>query len=1048
MNKLFTKIAGSIIGMAMAIGVGVGLGRGEVRQAKALEDVAYTLTPASTGNNSYTSNADAEIDGVTWNVEGNGTLNSGKWRLGGKSGNTSNADRRVYSKDAVSTYDITKVELTVGTASGITVNSLNLLVGTSAGGSQTSSVAGSFVASSTITFNRPNGADWSSKYFTFNFNLTSGNASNNKFVEFTEAKFYKEGGTSYTISTTTNGLTLSDNSTTASGGNITLTTAAKKKGSNVQVSNTATSSVSGNVVSLSNVTGNVTINCTIVDASITDFTITGQKTAFTLSDSWSFGGTVTATYDDWVSPHTSAALESTEYTVDNSNFVAGTEGTYTISVTAGSVTKTYDVEVADSKYYTLVESTNDLIDGADVILVTNKTTASVSGRYAMTKTISSSLNGFAAVSISANGILKTSTIDSYSYSLEQNGDNWDLYNQSETKYLLSEQNKKMKEDSSATSHWSISVSNGVATLTSTYDEAVGHIMFNWNSGNARFTTYTGDESATMILPSIYQYDSGASSTSYDVIDSVTNGSLSVDSIKEGRTLNATIVPDAKYAVPESITSVTMDGDPVEFSYSNGVVTVENVSGDIEITASCAKAKGLWQDNPFTVAEAKAAIDSQSTISGAFVTGIISQIDSFNSNYNSITYWISDDGETTGQQLEVYSGRGLNNVNFSAIDDIEEGATVIITGNLKKYNSTYEFDLNNYLVSYTAPVHTTPTITLSESHARLVMGGESAEIVVTAEAFTNTPTIAVEGDTPAKVNVSISGLTITLTPKALGSETITIKGTNSSETNSKELTVVVTSHAGTKNDPYSVADAISVVDAISGASNVYLSGIVSSVGELSSGALTYLFSDDGTTTTEFEAYKGKGLNGASFDATTDVAVGDSVVVLGSIKKYTNAQTSVTTYEFDTGCQLVNAKEFARALLNQTNAVCSGYDGVTDNQSSLSSIWSTLGGANYWGAIPTSQQSIFKAADPNYDNDSDDILENAAGRYNYLCKKYFSTENFANRTDVNDAPVSSQSNLDVFGIINNKNNTAIIITVISVLSLTALGGFFFIKKRKEQ
>ena len=32
--------------------------------------------------------------------------------------------------------------------------------------------------------------------------------------------------------------------------------------------------------------------------------------------------------------------------------------------------------------------------------------------------------------------------------------------------------------------------------------------------------------------------------------------------------------------------------------------------------------------------------------------------------------------------------------------------------------------------------------------------------------------------------------------------------------------------------------------------------------------------------------------------------------------------------------------------------------------------------------------------------------------------------------------------------STNNTTIIITVISVLSLTALGGFFFIKKRKEQ
>ena len=44
MNKLFTKIAGSIIGMAMAIGVGVAVGRGEVRQAKAANTKTETIT--------------------------------------------------------------------------------------------------------------------------------------------------------------------------------------------------------------------------------------------------------------------------------------------------------------------------------------------------------------------------------------------------------------------------------------------------------------------------------------------------------------------------------------------------------------------------------------------------------------------------------------------------------------------------------------------------------------------------------------------------------------------------------------------------------------------------------------------------------------------------------------------------------------------------------------------------------------------------------------------------------------------------------------------
>ena len=108
-----------------------------------------------------------------------------------------------------------------------------------------------------------------------------------------------------------------------------------------------------------------------------------------------------------------------------------------------------------------------------------------------------------------------------------------------------------------------------------------------------------------------------------------------------------------------------------------------------------------QNNPYTVAEARAAIDAGTGLTDVYATGIISKVDSYNSSYNSITYWISDDGTTT-DQLQVYSGKGLNNTNFTSIDDVAVGATVVVYGTLKKYNSTYEFDRNNYLVSYTAP----------------------------------------------------------------------------------------------------------------------------------------------------------------------------------------------------------------------------------------------------------------------------------------------------------------------------------------------------------
>ena len=117
-------------------------------------------------------------------------------------------------------------------------------------------------------------------------------------------------------------------------------------------------------------------------------------------------------------------------------------------------------------------------------------------------------------------------------------------------------------------------------------------------------------------------------------------------------------------------------------------------------------------DPFTVADAIAFIGtlgSTTSTDDVYVSGIISQVDSYNDTYSSITYWISDDG-TTSNQLEVYSGKGLDGAGFSSIDDLKVGDIVTVKGKVKMYNSTPEFDKNNEIVS----IQSTPTISVSPS----------------------------------------------------------------------------------------------------------------------------------------------------------------------------------------------------------------------------------------------------------------------------------------------------------------------------------------------
>ncbi|MBQ6434029.1 MAG: Ig-like domain-containing protein [Bacteroidaceae bacterium] len=154
------------------------------------ETVFYTLDGTTTGGSSgYDDAGEIVQNGITWKVMGNTTMNP--WRIGGKSLN--GVDRPVYSTTAMPSA-INKVDLTVGTASSITVNSLKLIVASDADfNNKLDEVTATFSASSTITFQPTTGTEWATgSYYKFIFNVTV-SGSSNKFVQFTKAEFYSLG---------------------------------------------------------------------------------------------------------------------------------------------------------------------------------------------------------------------------------------------------------------------------------------------------------------------------------------------------------------------------------------------------------------------------------------------------------------------------------------------------------------------------------------------------------------------------------------------------------------------------------------------------------------------------------------------------------------------------------------------------------------------------------------------------------------------------------------------------------------------------------------
>ena len=169
--------------------------------------------------------------------------------------------------------------------------------------------------------------------------------------------------------------------------------------------------------------------------------------------------------------------------------------------------------------------------------------------------------------------------------------------------------------------------------------------------------------------------------------------------------------------------------------------------------------------------------------------------------------------------------------------------------------------------------------------------DGATIRYTTDGSDPTNTSTIFSTTP----ISVSSTT-TIKAKAF-------KNSDESSVASATYSFVSLNHAGTQADPYTVADARKAIDALDGnKTGVYVTGIVCTGGtSLDNGKMNYYISDDGTETNKFQIYKGKGINGADFTATSEVQVGDVVVVTGNIKKYN------TTYEIDEDNQLVSIKK---------------------------------------------------------------------------------------------------------------------------------------------
>ena len=382
-----------------------------------------------------------------------------------------------------------------------------------------------------------------------------------------------------------------------------------------------------------------------------------------------------------------------------------TIGTYAAILTitdADTQTKTVTLSmevVADPEPTGTFEKFTGTLEEGDYVLVANGTTD------ALKNNITSNRFDCGTVEVAEDKIVNPDK--SVIWHIAANDKYWTMYNESTKKYAggtTSKNQGALLDDVTDLAKWTITVDDqGVYTFEnygrSQQSTDANNKFLSKNSQNAYWATYASGQKN----PVLYKKSDGKQPAGL-VYETNKYRTKLGDSFATPTLTNPNLLVVTYSSSDNNVAEVAADGK----------VTTKAV-GTVEITATfagnethregsaaytiCVTEHAGTEVDPYSVADARRVIDVMGTAEGVYAKGLVSEIvTAYNSQYGNITYNISVDATTTADQLQAYRGKSYNGDPFGSADDIKVGDEVVVKGNLKKYNTTYEFDENNQLVS--------------------------------------------------------------------------------------------------------------------------------------------------------------------------------------------------------------------------------------------------------------------------------------------------------------------------------------------------------------
>ena len=181
-------------------------------------------------------------------------------------------------------------------------------------------------------------------------------------------------------------------------------------------------------------------------------------------------------------------------------------------------------------------------------------------------------------------------------------------------------------------------------------------------------------------------------------------------------------------------------------------------------------------------------------------------------------------------------------------------------------------------------------------------------------------------------------------------------------------------------------------------------------------------------------KGKaGLNYSKL--ATELTNGNDVYLRGFTSVYSTSYQLVSPVIIEAS-STYGYEDFAQDLLDLTDSICASSE---SKEASLSAVWVNLE-VNKFSILSDEAQLTLQSYGAN--KDSSDITAQAMARYDQICKKYASCNNFIGRTTANYAAAPYQLHANT-----NQTSSIVIFVCVALVSITSLTILLVIKKRKS-